>query len=117
VKMFQTGVARFDMTTQTFQMFPGQAALDNDAAQQSMVMPRASSVDGKVGSKEVAKQSILRLDLKSGTYELIDPFKFLPKGRQHAPYGMAADGENNLYFMDFADENIGRVDAKTGVTT
>jgi streptogramin lyase len=115
--MFQTGVARFDMATKTFQMFPVQAALDNDAAQQSMVMPWALSVDGKVWSNEVAKQSILRLDLKTGTYELIDPFKFLPKGHQHAPYGMASDGENNLYFMDFADENIGRIDAKTGVAT
>jgi virginiamycin B lyase len=115
--MFQTGLARFDMATKTFQMFPVQAALDNEAAQQSMVMPRASSVDGKVWSNEVAKQSILRLDLKTGTYELIDPFKFLPKGHQHAPYGMAADRENNLYFMDFADENIGRIDAKTGVVT
>ena len=37
--MFQTGVAKFDMTTKTFQMFPVQAALDNAAAQQSMVMP------------------------------------------------------------------------------
>src|ERR1700722_18378638 len=115
--MFQTGLARLDMATKTFKMFPGQAALDNEAAQQSMVMPRASSVDGKVWSNEVAKQSILRLDLKTGTYELIDPFKFLPKGRQHAPYGMAADRENNLYFMDFADENIGRIDAKSGVVT
>ena len=30
------------------------------------------------------------------------------------PYGMAADDANNLYFMDFGDENIGRVDARTG---
>ena len=28
---------------------------------------------------------------------------------------MAADDANNLYFMDFGDENIGRVDAKTGL--
>jgi virginiamycin B lyase len=115
--MFQTGVAKFDMKTKTFQLFPVQAALDNDAAQQSMVMPRAATVDGKVWSNEVAKQSILRLDLKTGSYELFDPFKLLPKGHQHAPYGMAADGDNNLYFMDFADENIGRIDAKTGVAT
>jgi streptogramin lyase len=115
--MFQTGVARFDMATKTFRMFPVQAALDNDAAQQSMVMPRSFRVDGKVWSNEVAKQAILRLDLKTGQYEFIDPFKFLPKGRQHAPYGMAADRDNNLYFMDFADENIGRIDAKTGVAT
>jgi virginiamycin B lyase len=33
--------------------------------------------------------------------------------RQHSPYGMAADKDNNLYFMDFGDENVGRVDART----
>ncbi len=40
--------------------------------------------------------------------------RFLGKGRPHAPYGMVADAANNLYFMDFGDENVGRVDAKTG---
>ncbi len=62
--MFQAGVAKFDMKTKTFQLFPVQADLDNDATQQSMVMPRASKVDGKVWSNEVAKQSIMRLDLE-----------------------------------------------------
>jgi streptogramin lyase len=33
--------------------------------------------------------------------------------RQHSPYGMTADQDNNLYFMDFGDESVGRVDAKT----
>ena len=114
--MFQAGVAKFDMATRTFQIFPVQPALNNNATQQSMVMPRSSQVDGKVWSNEVARQSILRLDLKTGQYELIDPFKFM-SGHMHAPYGMAADAQNNLYFMDFGDENIGRVDAKTGEAT
>jgi virginiamycin B lyase len=115
--MFQTGLAKFDMKTKTFELFPIPPALDSDAMQQSMVMPRSWPVDGKVWSNDVAKQSIMRLDLKTGRYEVIDPFRVLPKGRQHAPYGMAADAQNNLYFMDFADENIGRVDAKTGAAT
>jgi virginiamycin B lyase len=114
--MFQAALAKFDMTTKTFQIFPVQAALNNDATQESMVMPRSWHADGKVWTNEVAKQSIMRLDLQTGQYELIDPFKLLP-GRQHGPYGMAADAQNNLYFMDFGDENIGRVDAKTGEAT
>jgi virginiamycin B lyase len=114
--MFQAALAKFDMKTRTFQIFPVQAALNNDATQESMVMPRSWRVDGKVWTNEVAKQSIMRLDLKTGQYELIDPFKLLP-GRQHGPYGMAADAQNNLYFMDFGDENIGRIDAKTGEAT
>jgi virginiamycin B lyase len=114
--MFQAGLAKFDMATKTFKIFPVQEALNNDATQLSMVMPRSSNVDGKVWTNEVAKQSIMRLDLATGQYELIDPFKFL-SGHLHAPYGMAADKENNLYFMDFGDENIGRIDARTGEAT
>ena len=73
--MFQTGLARFDMKTKTFQIFPlpgrsrrrRHAAIDGDAA-------RASNVDGKVWTNDVARQSIMRLDLKTGQYERIDPF-------------------------------------------
>lgn len=115
--MFQGGLAKFDMKTKTFTLYPVQPELNNDATQQSMVMPRAMNVDGKVWTNEVNKHAIMRLDLKTRRYELFDPFKLMPKGRQHSPYGMAADADNNLYFMDFGDEAVGRVDAKTGRST
>ncbi len=115
--MFQAGLARFDTKTRTFQIFPVDEAASDDAMQQSMVMPRGDDVDGKVWTNDVARHAIMRLDLKTGKYQRIDPFKFLPQGREHAPYGMAADGRNNLYFMDFGDQNIGRVDAETGAVT
>ncbi|HTN71054.1 MAG TPA: hypothetical protein VMO00_08180 [Methylomirabilota bacterium] len=35
----------------------------------------------------------------------------------HSVYGIAADSQNNNYFMDFSNRNIGRVDAKTGEIT
>jgi virginiamycin B lyase len=70
-----------------------------------------------VWTNDVSTHEILRLDLKTGAYERVNPFKAMPKGRQHSPYGMAADADNNLYFMDFGDESIGRVDAKTLRTT
>jgi streptogramin lyase len=113
--MFQGGLARFDPRTKTFRMFPLPPQLDSDTAQQSMVMPGSSGVDGKVWTNDVNSHSILRLDLATGTYEAVDPFRDMPIGgsRQHSPYGMAADKDNDLYFMDFGDENIGRVDAKT----
>jgi streptogramin lyase len=115
--MFQAGLARFDIKTKTFKVFPMSGVADDDAMQQSMVMPRADHVDGEVWTNDVARHDIMRLDLKTGTYQRIDPFRFLPQGHTHAPYGMAADADNNLYFMDFGDENIGRVDAKTGAVT
>jgi virginiamycin B lyase len=41
----------------------------------------------------------------------------MPNRTSHSPYGLAADTSNTLYFMDFGDQNIGRVDAKTGRAT
>jgi virginiamycin B lyase len=115
--MFQTGLARFDMTSKTFTIFPLPPALNDDAMQQSMVMPGSANSDGKVWTNDVARQAIMRLDLKTGAYERIDPFAFLAKGHTHAPYGMAADPDNNLYFMDFGGEAVGRVDAKSFTPT
>jgi virginiamycin B lyase len=113
--MFQSGLMKFDSRRRTFRHYPLPAALQSDTAQQSMVMPRQSHVDGKVWTNDVFTHSILRLDLATGAYERVDPFEGMPIGgsRQHSPYGMAADRDNNLYFMDFGDENVGRVDAKT----
>jgi streptogramin lyase len=115
--MFQTGLARFDIKSRTFRIFPLPAHINDDAMQQSMVMPGSANIDGKVWTNDVARQSIMRLDLKTSAYERIDPFGFLGKGHIHAPYGMAADGANNLYFMDFGGEAVGRIDAKTGAPT
>jgi virginiamycin B lyase len=113
--MFQGGLMKFDTRTKTFRHYPLPPELDSDTAQQSMVMPRESHVDGKVWTNDVNTHSILRLDAASGAYERVDPFEGMPIGanRQHSPYGMAADKNNDLYFMDFGDENVGRVDAKT----
>jgi virginiamycin B lyase len=115
--MFQAGLAKFDVKTQTFQLFPVQPELNIDTTQQSLLAPRHMNVDGKVWTNDVRKQAVLRLDVATGKYEFIDPFRFSPKGRQHSPYGMVSDAANNLYFMDFGDENVGRVDAKTGQAT
>jgi virginiamycin B lyase len=111
--MFQSGLMKFDIHTKTFRYYPLPPNLDGDTAQQSMVMPRQSQVDGKVWTNDVNSHSILRLDLATGNYETVDPFKDMPVGRNHSPYGMVADNDNNLFFMDFGDESIGRVDART----
>jgi len=115
--LFQAGLAKFDVKTETFQLFPVQKELNNDSTQESLLTPSHWRVDGKVWTNDVRKQSILRLDVASGKYELINPFALTPKGRQHSPYGMVSDAANNLYFMDFGDENVGRIDAKTAAPT
>jgi virginiamycin B lyase len=111
--MFQGGLMKFDTHTKMFRHYPLPPELNDDTAQQSMVMPRESHVDGKVWTNDVNSHSILRLDLATGGYQVTDPFKDMPVGRNHSPYGMIADKDNNLFFMDFGDESIGRVDAKT----
>jgi virginiamycin B lyase len=115
--MFQAGLAKFDVKTEKFQLFPVQSDLNIDTTQQSLLTPRHLNVDGKVWTNDVRKQAVLRLDVATGKYEFIDPFRYTPKGRQHSPYGMVSDQANNLYFMDFGDENVGRIDAKTGEAT
>jgi streptogramin lyase len=115
--MFQSGLTRFDPRTKDFRHFPIPPEQMTDATQQSLMMPGHAKVDGKVWTNDVSTHEILRLDLATGAYERVNPFKTMPKGRQHSPYGMAADADNNLYFMDFGDESIGRVDARTLRTT
>jgi len=111
--MFQSGLAEFDRQQQTFRMFPIPPELNSGTMQQSMVMPGHSDVDGKVWTNDVNRHAILRFDLSSGHFDVIDPFKNVASEHVHAPYGMMSDAENNLYFLDFGDQNIGRVDAKT----
>jgi streptogramin lyase len=115
--VFQSGLLKFDVKTKKFQVFRLPPEIDGDAAQQTMVMPRQSSVDGKVWANEGSKQSVLRMDIITGKFERIDPFKNLPTSGSHFPYGLVADAGNNLYFMDFAGEALVRVDAKTRLTT
>jgi streptogramin lyase len=111
--MYQTGIAKFDRTTRQFQLWSLPKDMNTDATQQSMVMPRHLHVDGKVWANDDDRRAVIRLDVASGGVELIDPFANRPGGRGHFPYGLVSDPENNLYFMDFSDENIGRIDAKT----
>ena len=120
--MLQGGIAKFDRKTENFKIFTLPKEINNDAAQIAMVMPRSGHLDGKVWTNNVGRRSIQRLDVQSGEIELINPFKNIPKDLPdgtlpHSVYGIAADSQNNNYFMDFSNRNIGRVDAKTGEIT
>ena len=88
---------------------------DNPRVQIGMIDPRHSHVDGKVWFSEGGTRTFFRLDPATGTFEHIEPFKHIARGT-HGAYGIASDAQNNLWFMDFADRNIGRTD-KAGVTT
>src|SRR5215475_7103343 len=115
--MLQAGVAKFDRKAEKFTMFPLPKDINNPAAQQAMVMPTSYQVDGKVWMNSVGIPGVRRMELATQKFETFAPFADFPKGQEHSVYGIKADSQNNLYFMDFSADLIGRIDAKTGKYT
>ncbi len=113
--MYQTGVARFDPKSGKIEIIPIPTDVDSDAAQQSMVMPLNSAVDGKLWTNNVPMRALLRLDLASRKWEVFEPFRDI--AGSHQPYGIASDSRNNIYFMDFGNSGIGKIDARSGKST
>jgi virginiamycin B lyase len=111
--MYQGGILRFDRKTGEMRTFPVPKELMNEATQQALIAPHHQEVDGKVWVTNVGLNKIHRVDVKTGAYETIDPFKDMPKDERHSAYGMNADKQNNLWFNDFSAEGIVRIDAKT----
>ena len=112
--MYQGGIARFDPKTEKLQTWSLPAAVNIDAAQVNMVSPQHSDVDGKVWTQNNGFAGIHRLDLASGAIETFKPFRDAPKGEPHNIYDVIPDSKNNVYFTDFRQRHIGRIDAKTG---
>jgi virginiamycin B lyase len=106
---WQATLARFDTDTKKFNFYPIPAAANDDKAQLIMTTNRAD-VDGKVWTANEGHHEFYRVDLKSGAFQKFGPFP-------HTSYGLAADSHNNLFFADFGNDTIGRVDAKTGEAT
>ena len=106
---WQATLARFDTDTKRFRFYPIPAAADDSVAQLIMTTNRAD-VDGKVWTANEGHHEFYRLDLATGAMEKFGPF-------EHTSYGLAADSRNNLFFADFGNDTIGRVDAKTGLAT
>ena len=128
--MLQGAIAKFDRKTEKFQIFSLPKEINSNIAQQAMVDPSGIGVDGKMWLNNVGLRGVHRLDVASGTFETFEPYKDLPGagvpvevegstagmegGGGHSVYGIAADSHNNLFFMDFSNTNIGKIDAKTG---
>jgi virginiamycin B lyase len=115
--MYQAGVAKFDPKTAAFQVFTVPPEVNKDMTQINMAAPQRSDVDGKVWMQNNGFAAVHRLDLKSGKIETFDPFRDSKPGENHNIYDVIPDSHNNAYFTDFANEHIGRVDAKTGKVT
>src|SRR4029077_16865882 len=105
-------IARFDRKTETFKFWPLEGDENIDAAQINMVSPQSSSVDGKVWAQNNGFAGIHRLDVASGKLETFEPFKGM--SGPHNIYDVIPDSKNNVYFTDFRQRHIGRLDARTG---
>src|SRR5436309_2206487 len=111
--MYQGGIARFDKKTGTFKTWTVPPEFTNNETQQSMVGPQHWEVDGKVWLNDAGgATAVYRMDMATGAFEKWTPYKDLPPG-PHSVYGIYSDSKNNLFFLDFGGENVGRIDAKT----
>jgi len=107
---FQGGVAKFDTRTEKFQTWSLPPELNGDHVQINQVSPEHAHVDGKVWLQDAGTYTVLRLDLKSGKFEVFTPY---PIPRPNI-YDVISDPENNVFFTVMGKEHIGRIDAKTG---
>jgi virginiamycin B lyase len=115
--MYQAGIARFDKKSESFQLFALPPEWQSNSAQMGMVTPTHSNVDGKVWTKNNAQNALIRIDLASGRLESLGTPKDPATNRTIFPYGIPADHQNNVYLLDFAGEQIAKVDAGTGRIT
>jgi virginiamycin B lyase len=116
--MYQGAIGKFDVATQKVETFSLPPDMNKAMTQVNMVRPEADTVDGKVWAQNNGFAALHRLDLKTGAIETITPFKGAAGSEEsHNIYDIIPDSQNNIYFTDFAQQHIGRVDAKTGQTT
>ncbi len=118
--MFQGSIFKFDREREEFQVWkvPDELAQPRGRygtrrLQVNHAAPEMSHVDGKVWLQNRAIAGVHRLDLATGEFESFEPFMGSARG-SHNLYGIQPDSRNNLWFMDFGSEYIGRIDARTG---
>jgi virginiamycin B lyase len=112
--MYQATIVKFDPGNEKFQFWTLPSEHNIDAAQINMVSPQGSAVDGKVWTQNNGFAGVHRLDIATGKIETWEPFKGAPQGQLHNIYDVIPDSKNNVYFTDFRQGQIGRIDAKTG---
>jgi virginiamycin B lyase len=112
--MYQATIIKFDPTAEKFQFWTLPPEQNIAAAQINMVSPQHSDVDGKVWTQNNGFAGVHRLDIATGKIETWEPFKGAPKGQPHNIYDVVPDSQNNAFFTDFRQGQIGRIDAKTG---
>jgi streptogramin lyase len=112
--MFQAAVAKFDPKTEKFQFYPIPKEQNDNVTQLPAIAGVLQyGVDGKIWTNNAGNQEVYRIDLATGKFETLAPMKQIPGGGNHTIYGINSDSKNNLWFMEFQDNYIGKIDAKT----
>ena len=107
---FQGGIAKFDKKTERFQTWSLPPELNGDHVQINQVSPDQHHVDGKVWLQDAGTYRVFRLDVKSGRFEVFEPYQ-IPRPNV---YDVIPDSSNNGYFLVMGAEEVGRIDAVTG---
>jgi virginiamycin B lyase len=113
--MYQASIAQFDPKTKQFKYFTPPPEENLPSTQLNQVAPWNIHVDNKVWTQNSGFAGVHRFDLTTGKIETWDPFK--NSKLQHNIYDVISDSKNNCYFTDFRQQEIGRIDAKTGEVT
>jgi virginiamycin B lyase len=110
---FQGGIAKFDRKTEKFQAWSLPPALNGDHVQINQVSPDRHDIDGKVWLQDAGTYRVFRLDVKTGTFEVFEPYK-IPRPNV---YDVIPDSMNNGFFLVMGAEDVGKIDARTGKIT
>ena len=110
---FQGAIAKFDRKTEKFQTWSLPPELNGDYVQINQVSPEHTYVDGKVWLQDAGTYTVLRLDVKSGRFEVFSPYA-IPRPNI---YDVISDSQNNCWFTVYGGAHIGRIDARTGKIT
>src|SRR5262249_24470295 len=97
--MYQTGMARFDRTTETFRIYPVPNEWQTAATQQSHFSVAATRVDGEAWVKDTDRALVVRLARGSGKYENLGTFNNPANIRPIGIYGIYADPQNTAYIL------------------
>jgi virginiamycin B lyase len=110
---FQGGIAKFDRKTEKFQTWSLPPELNGDHVQINQVSPDRHHIDGKVWLQDAGTYTVLRLDVRTGTFEVFEPYK-IPRPNV---YDVIPDSRNNGFFLVMGAEDVGKIDARTGTIT
>jgi virginiamycin B lyase len=113
--MYQASIVKVDRKTKQLTQYPFPKEWTTVSTQASMLSSQNSHVDGKVWTNNQETHSLYRFDTATGTFEN-KGVATDANGKHISGYGMPTDSQNNVWLLEYGNNRIGRVDAKTNVT-